>query len=218
MRYPHIPWLPLLFYPALPVIAAVGLLLWRQWPPALTLIVPFVPWVMALVGAAICLMYQRSQTLALMLGVLTAVAIWPTLASEAPWALGPALVWWSLAYTINALWAERAGMLWDLAARIGLMAVGAAAIALAGKDGVGQWFGTLAVQGMLARLGIPAEALAALLVTGLTLTLLLLRYGRPQQAGQWLGFVCMAWALPRGGQHAIELAVMASAALTSLSI
>ncbi|MCL7153711.1 hypothetical protein MWK25_27025, partial [Escherichia coli] len=88
-------------YPALPVIAAVGLLLWRQWPPALTLIVPFVPWVMALVGAAICLMYQRSQTLALMLGVLTAVAIWPMLASEAPWALGPALVWWSLAYTIN---------------------------------------------------------------------------------------------------------------------
>ncbi len=218
MRYPHIPWLPLLFYPALPVIAAVGLLLWRQWPPALTLIVPFVPWVMALVGAAICLMYQRSQTLALMLGVLTAVAIWPMLASEAPWALGPALVWWSLAYTINALWPERAGMLWDLAARIGLMAVGAAAITLAGKDGVGHWYGTLAEQGMLGRLGIPAEALAALLVTGLTLTLLLLRYGRPQQAGQWLGFVCMAWALPRGGAHPIELAVMASAALTSLSI
>ena len=218
MRYPHIPWLPLLFYPALPVMAAVGLLLWRQWPPALTQIVPFVPWVMALVGAAICLMYQRSQTLALMLAVLAAVAAWPMLANQAPWALGPALVWWSLAYTINALWPERAGMLRDLAARLGLMAAGAAVIALAGKEGVAQLFGALAVQGVLARLGVPFEALAALLLTGLTLTLLLLRYGRPQQAGQWLGFVCMAWALPRGAQHGIELAVMAAAALTSLSI
>ncbi|MCF7768335.1 MAG: diguanylate cyclase [Achromobacter pulmonis] len=218
MRYPHIPWLPLLFYPALPVMAAVGLLLWRQWPPALTLIMPFVPWVMALVGAAICLMYQRSQTLALMLAVLAAVAVWPTLARQAPWALGPALVWWSLAYSINALWPERAGMLRDLAARLGLMAAGVAAIALAGKEGVSQLFGELAVQGVLARLGVPFEALAALLLTGLTLTLLLLRYGRPQQAGQWLGFVCMAWALPRGAEHGIELAMMAAAALTSLSI
>lgn len=78
------------------------------------------------------------------------------------------------------------------------MALGAAAIALAGKEGMAQLFGALAVQGALARLGLPFEALAALLLTGLTLTLLLLRYGRPQQAGQWLGFVCMAWALPRG--------------------
>lgn len=218
MRYPHIPWLPLLFYPALPVFAAGGLLLWQQWPPALTQIVPFVPWVMALVGAAICLMYQRSQTLALMLSVLGAVALWPVLANQAPWALAPALVWWSLAYTINALWAERSSLLLDMAARIGLMALGAAAIALAGKDGVADGFGPLAVQGMLARLGLPVQALAALLVTGLTLTLLLLRYGRPQQAGQWLGFVCMAWALPRGAQHPLELAVMASAALTALSI
>jgi diguanylate cyclase (GGDEF)-like protein len=98
------------------------------------------------------------------------------------------------------------------------MALGAAAIALAGKEGMEQLFGALAVQGALARLGLPFEALAALLLTGLTLTLLLLRYGRPQQAGQWLGFVCMAWALPRGAQHEIELAVMAAAALTSLSI
>ena len=63
----------------------------------------------------------------------------------------------------------------------------------------------------LARLGVPVEALAALLATGLTLTLLL-RYGRPQQAGQWLGFVCMAWAPPRGAQHPIELALMSAAA------
>ncbi|KAJ8136062.1 hypothetical protein OY671_010725, partial [Metschnikowia pulcherrima] len=161
VRYPHIPWSPSLFYPASPVIAAVGSLLWRQWPPASTSIVPFVPWVMASVGAAICSMYQRSQTSALMLGVLTAVAIWPMSASEAPWALGPARVWWSSAYTIDALWPERAGMSWDSAARIGVMAVGAAAITSAGKDGVGQWFGTSAVQGMLGRLGIPAEAPAA---------------------------------------------------------
>ncbi len=218
MRYPHIPWLPLLFYPALPVAAAVGLMLWREWPPALTLIVPFVPWVMALIGAAICLMYQRSQTLALMLCVLAATAIWPTLAREAPWALGPALAWWSLAYTINALWAERSSVLLDMVLRIGLMALGVAAIALIGKDGLVDVFGTLAVQGKLARLGVPVEALVALLVTGLTLTLLLLRYGRPQQAGQWLGFVCMAWALPRGAQHPIELALMSAAALTALCI
>ena len=74
------------------------------------------------------------------------------------------------------------------------------------------------MQGALARLGVPVEALAALLATGLTLTLLLLRYGRPQQAGQWLGFVCMAWALPRGAQHPVELALMSAAALTSLCI
>ncbi|KNY10043.1 diguanylate cyclase [Achromobacter piechaudii] len=218
MRYPHIPWLPLLFYPALPVVAAVGLMLWQEWPPALTLIVPFVPWVMALIGAAICLMYQRSQTMALMLCVLAATALWPTLAREAPWALGPALAWWAIAYTINALWAERSSMLLDLALRIGLMALGVAGIALIGKDGLVEVFGTLALQGKLARLGVPVEALVALLATGLTLTLLLLRYGRPQQAGQWLGFVCMAWALPRGAQHPIELALMSAAALTALSI
>lgn len=218
VRYPHIPWLPLLFYPALPVVAAVGLMLWQEWPPALTLIVPFVPWVMALIGAAICLMYQRSQTMALMLCVLAAMALWPTLAREAPWALGPALAWWAIAYTINALWAERSSMLLDLALRIGLMALGVAGIALIGKDGLVEVFGTLALQGKLARLGVPVEALVALLATGLTLTLLLLRYGRPQQAGQWLGFVCMAWALPRGAQHPIELALMSAAALTALSI
>ncbi|WP_175154542.1 sensor domain-containing diguanylate cyclase [Achromobacter piechaudii] len=218
MRYPHIPWLPLLFYPALPVVAAVGLMLWQEWPPALTLIVPFVPWVMALIGAAICLMYQRSQTMALMLCVLAATALWPTLAREAPWALGPALAWWAIAYTINALWAERSSMLLDLALRIGLMALGVAGIALIGKDGLVEVFGTLALQGKLARLGVPVEALVALLATGLTQTLLLLRYGRPQQAGQWLGFVCMAWALPRGAQHPIELALMSAAALTALSI
>ena len=178
----------------------------------------FVPWVMALIGAAICLMYQRSQTMALMLCVLAATAVWPTLARDAPWALGPALAWWSMAYTINALWSERSSMLLDMAARIGLMAVGVAAIALVGKDGLADVFGTLAVQGKLARLGVPVEALAGLLLTGLTLTLLLLRYGRPQQAGQWLGFVCMAWALPRGAQHPIELALMSAAALTALSI
>ncbi|MGE8634582.1 MAG: diguanylate cyclase [Achromobacter piechaudii] len=218
MRYPHIPWLPLLFYPALPVVAAVGLMLWQEWPPALTLIVPFVPWVMALIGAAICLMYQRSQTMALMFCVLAATALWPTLAREAPWALGPALAWWAIGYTINALWAERSSMLLDLALRIGLMALGVAGIALIGKDGLVEVFGTLALQGKLARLGVPVEALVALLATGLTLTLLLLRYGRPQQAGQWLGFVCMAWALPRGAQHPIELALMSAAALTALSI
>lgn len=218
VRYPHIPWLPLLFYPALPVVAAVGLMLWQEWPPALTLIVPFVPWVMALIGAAICLMYQRSQTMALMLCVLAATALWPTLAREAPWALGPALAWWAIAYTINALWAERSSMLLDLALRIGLMALGVAGIALIGKDGLVEVFGTLALQGKLARSGVPVEALVALLATGLTLTLLLLRYGRPQQAGQWLGFVCMAWALPRGAQHPIELALMSAAALTALSI
>ncbi|CAB3842370.1 hypothetical protein LMG2828_01549 [Achromobacter piechaudii] len=218
VRYPHIPWLPLLFYPALPVVAAVGLMLWQEWPPALTLIVPFVPWVMALIGAAICLMYQRSQTMALMLCVLAATALWPTLAREAPWALGPALAWWAIAYTINALWAERSSMLLDLALRIGLMALGVAGIALIGKDGLVEVFGTLALQGKLARLGVPVEALVALLATGLTQTLLLLRYGRPQQAGQWLGFVCMAWALPRGAQHPIELALMSAAALTALSI
>lgn len=218
VRYPHIPWLPLLFYPALPVAAAVALMLWREWPPALTLIVPFVPWVMALIGAAICLMYQRSQTLALMLCVLAATVLWPTLAREAPWALGPALAWWAVAYTINALWAERSNMLLDLALRAGLIAVGVAGIALIGKDGMVEVFGTLAVQGKLARLGVPIEALVALLGTGLTLTLLLLRYGRPQQAGQWLGFVCMAWALPRGEHHPIELALMSAAALTALCI
>ena len=217
MRYPHIPWLPLLFYPALPVAAAAGLLLWQDWPPALALIVPYVPWVMALIGIAICLMYQRSQTMALMLSVLVAAAAWPALAEQAPWALGPALAWWALAYTINALWAERSSVLLDLTARLGLMAW-RAAIALAGKEGTADFFSTLAVQGALARLGVPVEALAALLATGLTLTLLLLRYGRPQQAGQWLGFVCMAWALPRGAQHPIELALMSAAALTSLSI
>lgn len=218
MRYPHIPWLPLLFYPALPVAAAAGLLLWQDWPPALALIVPYVPWVMALIGIAICLMYQRSQTMALMLSVLVAAAAWPALAEQAPWALGPALAWWALAYTINALWAERSSVLLDLAARLGLMASGAAAIALASKEGTADFFSTLAVQGALARLGVPVEALAALLATGLTLTLLLLRYGRPQQAGQWLGFVCMAWALPRGAQHPVELALMSAAALTSLCI
>lgn len=218
MRYPHIPWLPLLFYPALPVAAAVALMLWREWPPALTLIVPFVPWVMALIGTAICLMYQRSQTLALMLCVLAATVLWPTLAREAPWALGPALAWWAVTYTINALWAERSNMLLDLALRLGLIAIGVAGIALIGKDGMVDVFGTLAVQGKLARLGVPIEALVALLGTGLTLTLLLLRYGRPQQAGQWLGFVCMAWALPRGAHHPIELALMSAAALTALCI
>lgn len=218
MRYPHIPWLPLLFYPALPVAAAVGLMLWRDWPPAVTLIVPFVPWVMALIGAAICLMYQRSQTLALMLCALGAAAVWPTLAREAPWALGPALAWWSVAYTINALWSERSSMLLDMAARLGLMAAGVAVIALVGQDGLADVFVTLAVQGKLARLGVPVEALVALLLTGLTLTLLLLRYGRPQQAGQWLGFVCMAWALPRGAEHPVELALMSAAALTALCI
>lgn len=218
MRYPHIPWLPLLFYPALPVAAAVGLMLWREWPPALTLIVPFVPWVMALIGAAICLMYQRSQTMALMLCVLAATAIWPALARQAPWALGPALAWWSLAYTINALWSERSSMWLDMVLRVALMAAGVAAIALVGKDGLTDVFGTMALQGKLARLGVPVEALVGLLVTGLTLTLLLLRYGRPQQAGQWLGFVCMAWALPRGAEHPIELALMSAAALTALCI
>ena len=88
---------------------------------------------MALIGIAICLMYQRSQTMALMLSVLVAAAAWPALAEQAPWALGPALAWWALAYTINALWAERSSVLLDLAARLGLMASGAAAIALAGK-------------------------------------------------------------------------------------
>ncbi|QKH36668.1 GGDEF domain-containing protein [Achromobacter pestifer] len=218
MRYPHIPWLPLLFYPALPVAAAVGLLLWREWPPALTQIVPFVPWVMALIGVAVCLMYQRAQTMVLMLSVLAATAAWPTLATEAPWAVGPALAWWSLAYTINALWSERSSMLLDTAARIGLIAAGAAAIALAGKDGVSDLLGMLSVQGRLAHLSVPIEGLIALLATGLTLTLLLLRYGRPQQAGQWLGFVCMAWALPRGAQHPVELALMSTAALTALCI
>ncbi|CAB3861341.1 GGDEF domain-containing protein [Achromobacter animicus] len=218
MRYPHIPWLPLLFYPALPVAAAVGLLFWRDWPPALSLIVPFVPWVMALIGSAICLMYQRSQTMALMLCVLAVTAAWPTLAREAPWAMGPVLAWWSLVYTINALWSERSSMLIDVALRIGLIAAGVAVIALVGKDGVGEIFSTVALQGMLARLGVPAEALIALLGTGLTLTLLLLRYGRPQQAGQWLGFVCMAWALPRGAAHQLELALMSAAALTALCI
>ena len=172
---------------------------------------------MALIGIAICLMYQRSQTMALMLSVLVAAAAWPALAEQAPWALGPALAWWALAYTINALWAERSSVLLDLAARLGLMASGAAAIALASKEGTADFFSTLAVQGALARLGVPVEALAALLATGLTLTLLLLRYGRPQQAGQWLGFVCMAWALPRA-QHPVELALMSAAALTSLCI
>lgn len=218
MRYPHVPWLPLLFYPALPVAAAVALLLWREWPPALTLIVPFVPWAMALIGAATCFMYQRSQTLALMLCVLAATAAWPTLAAEAPWALGPAMAWWSLAYAINALWSERSSMLMDTAARVGLMGLGAAAIALAGKDGVAGALGVLSVQGKLGHLNVPIEGLIALLATGLALTLLLLRYGRPQQAGQWLGFVCMAWALPRGGQHPIELALMSAAALTALCV
>lgn len=218
MRYPHIPWLPLLFYPALPVAAAIGLLFWRQWPPALSLIVPFVPWVMALIGSAICLMYQRSQTMALMLCVLAVTAAWPTLVRDAPWAMGPVLAWWSLVYTINAMWSERSSMLIDVALRVGLMAAGAAIIALAGKDGVDELFSTIALQGTLARMGVPAEALIALLATGLTLTLLLLRYGRPQQAGQWLGFVCMAWALPRGAAQPLELALMSAAALTSLCI
>src|SRR3546814_18292794 len=31
-----------------------------------------------------------------------------------------------------------------------------------------------------------------------------------------LGFVCMAWVLPRGEHHPIELALMSSAALTAL--
>ena len=218
MRYPHIPWLPLLFYPALPVAAAIGLLFWREWPPALSLIVPFVPWVMALIGSAICLMYQRSQTMALMLCVLAVTAAWPTLVRDAPWAMGPVLAWWSLVYTINAMWSERSSMLIDVALRVGVMAAGAAIIALAGKDGVDELFSTIALQGTLARMGVPAEALIALLATGLTLTLLLLRYGRPQQAGQWLGFVCMAWALPRGAAQPLELALMSAAALTSLCI
>lgn len=218
MRYPHIPWLPLLFYPALPVAAAIGLLFWREWPPALSLIVPFVPWVMALIGSAICLMYQRSQTMALMLCVLAVTAAWPTLVRDAPWAMGPVLAWWSLVYTINAMWSERSSMLIDVTLRVGLMAAGAAIIALAGKDGVDELFSTIALQGTLARMGVPAEALIALLATGLMLTLLLLRYGRPQQAGQWLGFVCMAWALPRGAAQPLELALMSAAALTSLCI
>jgi len=207
-----------LFYPALPVAAAIGLLFWREWPPALSLIVPFVPWVMALIGSAICLMYQRSQTMALMLCVLAVTAAWPTLVRDAPWAMGPVLAWWSLVYTINAMWSERSSMLIDVALRVGLMAAGAAIIALAGKDGVDELFSTIALQGTLARMGVPAEALIALLATGLTLTLLLLRYGRPQQAGQWLGFVCMAWALPRGAAQPLELALMSAAALTSLCI
>ncbi|WBX87682.1 sensor domain-containing diguanylate cyclase [Achromobacter mucicolens] len=218
MRYPHIPWLPLLFYPALPVAAAIGLLFWREWPPALSLIVPFVPWVMTLIGSAICLMYQRSQTMALMLCVLAVTAAWPTLVRDAPWAMGPVLAWWSLVYTINAMWSERSSMLIDVTLRVGLMAAGAAIIALAGKDGVDELFSTIALQGTLARMGVPAEALIALLATGLMLTLLLLRYGRPQQAGQWLGFVCMAWALPRGAAQPLELALMSAAALTSLCI
>jgi len=207
-----------LFYPALPVAAAIGLLFWREWPPALSLIVPFVPWVMALIGSAICLMYQRSQTMALMLCVLAVTAAWPTLVRDAPWAMGPVLAWWSLVYTINAMWSERSSMLIDVALRVGLMAAGAAIIALAGKDGVEELFSTIALQGTLARMGVPAEALIALLATGLTLTLLLLRYGRPQQAGQWLGFVCMALALPRGAAQPLELALMSAAALTSLCI
>jgi len=207
-----------LFYPALPVAAAIGLLFWREWPPAVSLIVPFVPWVMALIGSAICLMYQRSQTMALMLCVLAVTAAWPTLVRDAPWAMGPVLAWWSLVYTINAMWSERSSMLIDVALRVGLMAAGAAIIALAGKDGVDELFSTIALQGTLARMGVPAEALIALLATGLTLTLLLLRYGRPQQAGQWLGFVCMAWALPRGAAQPLELALMSAAALTSLCI
>jgi diguanylate cyclase (GGDEF)-like protein len=207
-----------LFYPALPVAAAIGLLFWREWPPALSLIVPFVPWVMALIGSAICLMYQRSQTMALMLCVLAVTAAWPTLVRDAPWAMGPVLAWWSLVYTINAMWSERSSMLIDVALRVGLMAAGAAIIALAGKDGLDELFSTIALQGTLARMGVPAEALIALLATGLTLTLLLLRYGRPQQAGQWLGFVCMAWALPRGAAQPLELALMSAAALTSLCI
>jgi len=207
-----------LFYPALPVAAAIGLLFWREWPPALSLIVPFVPWVMALIGSAICLMYQRSQTMALMLCVLAVTAAWPTLVRDAPWAMGPVLAWWSLVYTINAMWSERSSMLIDVALRVGLMAAGAAIIALAGKDGVDELFSTIALQGTLARMGVPAEALIALLATGLMLTLLLLRYGRPQQAGQWLGFVCMAWALPRGAAQPLELALMSAAALTSLCI
>jgi diguanylate cyclase (GGDEF)-like protein len=207
-----------LFYPALPVAAAIGLLFWREWPPALSLIVPFVPWVMALIGSAICLMYQRSQTMALMLCVLAVTAAWPTLVRDAPWAMGPVLAWWSLVYTTNAMWSERSSMLIDVALRVGLMAAGAAIIALAGKDGVDELFSTIALQGTLARMGVPAEALIALLATGLTLTLLLLRYGRPQQAGQWLGFVCMAWALPRGAAQPLELALMSAAALTSLCI
>jgi len=207
-----------LFYPALPVAAAIGLLFWREWPPALSLIVPFVPWVMALIGSAICLMYQRSQTMALMLCVLAVTAAWPTLVRDAPWAMGPVLAWWSLVYTINAMWSERSSMLIDVTLRVGLMAAGAAIIALAGKDGVDELFSTIALQGTLARMGVPAEALIALLATGLMLTLLLLRYGRPQQAGQWLGFVCMAWALPRGAAQPLELALMSAAALTSLCI
>jgi diguanylate cyclase (GGDEF)-like protein len=163
-------------------------------------------------------MYQRAQTMVLMLSVLAATAAWPALATEAPWAVGPALAWWSLAYTINALWSERSSMLLDLAARIGMIAAGAAAIALAGKDGVNDLLGMLSVQGRLAHLSVPIEGLIALLATGLTLTLLLLRYGRPQQAGQWLGFVCMAWALPRGAEHPVELALMSTAALTALCI
>nr|WP_301342095.1 GGDEF domain-containing protein [Achromobacter mucicolens] len=202
----------------MPVAAAIGLLFWREWPPALSLIVPFVPWVMALIGSAICLMYQRSQTMALMLCVLAVTAAWPTLVRDAPWAMGPVLAWWSLVYTINAMWSERSSMLIDVALRVGLMAAGAAIIALAGKDGVDELFSTIALQGTLARMGVPAEALIALLATGLTLTLLLLRYGRPQQAGQWLGFVCMAWALPRGAAQPLELALMSAAALTSLCI
>lgn len=218
MRYPHIPWLPLLFYPALPVAAAVGLLFWREWPPALTLVVPFVPWAMALIGAAVCLMYQRSQTMALMLCVLAVAAAWPALARHAPWAMGPALAWWSLVYTMNALWSERSSMLMDMAARIGVAAAGVALIALAGKEGMGDFLGALAPLGMLARLGVPAEALVALLAGGLVLTLLLLRHGRPQQAGQWLGFACMAWAVPRGAGHPIELALMSAASLTALCV
>ncbi|PJI51585.1 GGDEF domain-containing protein, partial [Methylobacterium radiotolerans] len=65
MRLPHIPWLPSLFYPALPVAAAIGRAVLAGMAAALSLIVPFVPWVMALIGSAICLMYQRSQTMAL---------------------------------------------------------------------------------------------------------------------------------------------------------
>lgn len=150
-----------------------------------------------------------------MLAVLAVVAIWPMLASQALRALGPALVWWSLAYSINALWPS-AAMLRDPAARLGLMAVGAPPSRWRAGRGVAV-VRRPAGRGVLARLGVPFEALAALLLTGLTLTLLLLRYGRPQQVGQWLGFVCMAWRCRAAPSMASSLAVMA-AALTSLSI
>ena len=96
------------------------------------------------------------------------------------------------------------------------MASGAAAIALASKEGTADFFSTLAVQGALARLGVPVEALAALLATGLTLTLLLCAMAvRSRPASGWAS---SAWPGPARRAASGELALMSAAALTSLSI